>query len=411
MYFDADELAYAEMLAGEVGMDEFTQMCKEEVGRGGDSTPLVSGFKVGSGTPQRRRLFDDSVQNLTPLDLGRPGLGFGKAFDLGGGWREAAASVGTFAFVAGDKEKAKHGERLAKSRQRNRADERLVEWQEDQIGKVVKRVLAEQRREDEYYEDRRVWNLWVGVVEVFGLVQSARMSGERVAMMSVMVGFIRTGRRVQAELQEVAHRQVVTQEMGVQVDGESKRRKKKRIKGVWIRILMQVQVCKSREWQQRAVTSVCVASKCFVYMSSVRGVRRHGVDAEVQVGTKAQVTEQAVQVGGGGPRISRGPDNLVKQQVGRDAQRQVGTEDRGVLEANRGGCRVEVQDEESVEVRGELQAAVRRQESSEEAEGQLLAKLRELFVNNRAPETQVDARNTMEERMRDWPDYLPPIGR
>ena len=108
MYFDAEELAYAEMLAGEVGLDEFTQMCVEEVGRGGGSTPSVSGFKVGSGTPQRRRLFEDSVQNLTPLDLGRPKLGLGKAFDLGAGWDKVKDAAGTFEFVAGVGEKQKH---------------------------------------------------------------------------------------------------------------------------------------------------------------------------------------------------------------------------------------------------------------------------------------------------------------
>ena len=136
------------------------------------------------------------------------------------------------------------------------------------------------------------------------------------------------------------------------------------------------------------------------------------MDAGVQVRIEPQKAEQAVQVGGGGPRISRGPGNLVKVKVGRDTQRQVEMEGRGVLEADRGGCRVKVQGEKSeVEVRRELQADVRRQEPSEEAEGQLLAKLREVFVDNLATEMQVDASNTMEERMRGWPDYLPPIGR
>ena len=127
MYFDAEELAYAEMLAGEVGLDEFTQMCVEEVGRGGGSTPPVSGFKAGSGTPQRRRLFEDSVQNLTPLDLGRLKLGLGKAFDLGAGWEKVKDAAGTFEFVAGAGEKQK---------QRRGKGESSAKLHEDQIAQL-----------------------------------------------------------------------------------------------------------------------------------------------------------------------------------------------------------------------------------------------------------------------------------
>ena len=225
------------------------------------------------------------------------------------------------------------------------------------------------------------------------------------------------------EMKQVSSRAVETQEMAVQVDTESKRGKKRRVKGMWLRVLQQVQVRRSRDQQQVTVISFCVAARCF----SCMGVRGNGVDAEVQVGTEERAVqeerrEQSVQVGGGGPRIVSGPrivgwagsrgHRQVEESEGNGAERQEGTDVCGVLEANRGGCRVKVQCEKSeVEVRGEMQVVERQQGSNEEADVQLLAKLRELFVENRGLEMQEEARNTMEERMRNWPDYLPPIGR
>ena len=48
MYFDDEEMAYAESLVGEASLDEFTQMCKEEIGYKDKSTPQVGSSKVQS---------------------------------------------------------------------------------------------------------------------------------------------------------------------------------------------------------------------------------------------------------------------------------------------------------------------------------------------------------------------------
>ena len=56
MYFNEEEMAYAQKLAGEAGEDVWRVEGGDGLERAGESTPEMLNDKVGNLTPQRRRL-------------------------------------------------------------------------------------------------------------------------------------------------------------------------------------------------------------------------------------------------------------------------------------------------------------------------------------------------------------------
>ena len=75
MCFDAEDLPDVDELA--LGTEDavWQEKARVALARGGDSTPPVQSNKVSGAAPSRRKLFDESVHSLPPLDLGEPILG------------------------------------------------------------------------------------------------------------------------------------------------------------------------------------------------------------------------------------------------------------------------------------------------------------------------------------------------
>ena len=149
-----------------------------------------------------------------------------------------------------------------------RAHGRQVGMQAQQIEQVVKRVLAEQRRGEGHKDKEDRGDDWKFVVYLFEWVKATRRWEAIAARLRVVAGMYAVfGRGCLQQVMSVAQvgeemwevrREVAVGEMAVQTEGESKRRRKKRVKGVWLRVLVQVQMRRSGDWQQAIVTSVHV---------------------------------------------------------------------------------------------------------------------------------------------------------